>query len=67
MIWISLKKLAFVVSNFVRGFLHGSADEVVVTFTYTEILRFKDKNHLKEEAYSEINKTLLKKIIVPKF
>jgi hypothetical protein len=72
MTWISLTKPAFVVGNFVRGFLHGSADEALSTFTDAEILRFKDsgdllrncepwEKHLKEEAYSEINKALKKK------
>lgn len=72
MSWISLGKPAFIVGNFIRGFFHGSADEVLNTFTDAEIVRFKDsadlirncepwENHLKEEAYSEINKALKKK------
>lgn len=67
MTWISLAKPAFIVGNFIRGFLHESADEVVNTFTDAEVIHFKDnadllrscepwENHLKEEAYSEINK-----------
>ena len=72
MTFTHLAKPAFVVGNFIRGFLHGSADEVLNTFTDAEITRFKDnadllrscepwENHLKEEAYSKINKALRKK------
>ena len=32
MAWFKLAKPAFIVGNFVRGFLHGSLDEVVETF-----------------------------------
>lgn len=42
MIWIKLAKPAFVVRNFVRGFLHGAVDEVADTFTDPEIIRFGD-------------------------
>lgn len=71
MAWSKLAKPAFVVGNFVRGFFHGSVDEVVETFTNAEITRFKDtsdllgkcepwKNHLKRDAYDEINRALKK-------
>jgi len=67
MTWFKLAKPAFIVGNFVRGFFHGSIDEVVETFTDAEVTRFKDTadlldrcqpwgNHLKGEAYDEINR-----------
>lgn len=69
---IDLAKPAFVVGNFVRGFLHGSVDEICNTFSDAEVAKFKDtadllrscepwNKHLKEEAYSAINKALKKK------
>ena len=67
--WIPLAKPAFIAGNFVRGFFHGSVDEVRETFTDAEILRFKGTadllercepwdNHLEEKAYSKINEAL---------
>ena len=67
--WTSLAKPAFVFGNFVRGFFHGSADEVLETFTDAEIIRFRDTadlltgcepwdNHLEKKAYSKINEAL---------
>ena len=64
-----LAKLAFLLRNFVRGFFHGSIDEMVQTFTYTEIIYFKDaadlvdkckpwENHLECNAYGEISSDL---------
>ena len=66
-----LAKPTFIVVNFVRGFSHGSLDEVVETFTDAEITCFKDtanlldrcqpwENHLKGDAYDEINRALKK-------
>jgi len=71
MTWTKLAKPALVVGNFVRGFFHGAVDEVVDTFTDTEIIRFGDttkmldrcdpwENHLKRDGYKEINKALKK-------
>lgn len=72
MTWISLTKPTFLVTSFFKGFIHGLTDEVACTFTDADITRFKDsadllrncepwENHLKEQAYSEINKALEKK------
>lgn len=69
MAWFKLAKPAFIVGNFVRGFFHGSIDEVVETFTDSEVIRFKDtadllgrcepwERHLKGDAYDQINRAL---------
>lgn len=69
MIWISIPSRGFVINNFVRGFFYGLVNGVISTFTDADILRFKDseellrncepwENHIKDEAYSEINKAL---------
>ena len=71
MVWKKIVKPAFIVGQFVRGFIHGAGDELIETFTDAEITRFKDTSelleqcepwdqHLKEEAYEEINKALKK-------
>lgn len=70
--WMKLGKPAFVLKNFVRGFFHGTIDEVKSTFTNAEISRFRDtaemldhckprENHLKRDGYYEINKALKKR------
>ena len=72
MSWIKLRKLAFILGSFVRGFLHGTVDEAKSIFTDAEISRFSDtaeildrckpwENHLKRDGYAEINKALKKK------
>ena len=33
MAWTKLAKPAFILGNFVRGFIQGSVDEIVETFT----------------------------------
>lgn len=71
MTWTKLAKPAFIVGNFVRGFIQGSADEILETFSDAEVTDFGDKakalrrcepweNHLKRDAYHEINKALKK-------
>ena len=67
-----MAKPGSLLGNFVRGFVKRSADEVIETFTDAEMIRFGDTakllhncessdNHLKEKAYSEINKALKKR------
>jgi hypothetical protein len=74
MSWISLPKQGFVIGKFLQGFVRGSVDEACTIFSDAEISRFQDsgallrncepwENHLKEEAYVEINKALKKTII----
>lgn len=69
MAWLKIAKPAFFIGNFVRGFIHGSVDEALETFTDAEVTRFKDtsdllencrpwENHLKVDAYDEINRAL---------
>jgi hypothetical protein len=69
--WKTIAKPAFIVGQFVRGFLHGAGDEIIETFTDAEITRFKDisetlqkcdpwDQHLEEEAYEKINQALKK-------
>jgi hypothetical protein len=64
-----LVKPAFIVGNFMRGFLDGASDEVMNTFSDQQITRFKDtadllkncepwENHLKRDSYPEINRAL---------
>lgn len=75
MSWISVPKQGFVIGKFlqgfVQGFVRGSVDEACTIFSDAEISRFQDsgallqncepwENHLKEEAYVEINKALKK-------
>lgn len=75
MSFIKLGKPAFVLGNFIRGFisggLKGSVDEIKETFTDAEITRFSDtakmldrcqpwENHLERDAVNEINKALKK-------
>lgn len=68
MAWAKMKP-AFILGSFVRGFFHGSRDEVMCSFSDSEIARLKDiadsldrckpwKNHLKRDAVNEINKAL---------
>lgn len=72
MAWSKLLKPAWIAGNFIRGFLHGSVDEVVSTFSDSEIIRFKDtaevlnnchpwENHLRGDAYDAINLALRQK------
>ena len=69
MAWTKLVKPAFILGDFVRGFLHGSLDEAKMTFTDAEISRFSDtaemlkrcepsEIHLYRDAYGEINKAI---------
>lgn len=71
MAWGKLAKPAFLLGNFLRGFFHGSVDEVVETFIDKEVTRFKDtadllnkcepwENHLHRDSYDAINRALKK-------
>lgn len=43
MAFIKLEKPTFILGNFMRGFIKGSADEIVETFTDAELTDFSDK------------------------
>ena len=69
-IW-GLRKSAYFLGNFARGFLDGTVDEVKHTFTDAEITKFSDtgktlnncepwSDHLKRDSYYEINQALKK-------
>jgi len=69
--WNKIAKPVFFAGQFLRGFIDGSKDELVETFTDAEITRFKDtaeilekcepwEQHLEDRAYEKINQALKK-------